>query len=453
MSLQLCRENPHYLEFRGRPMLLIGSGEHYGQLLNLDFDYDRYLHGLQRDGMNQTRVFSGTYREIPGSFGIAENTLAPVPGRLICPWARSDTPGYVHGGNKFDLSRWDDAYFARLRDIVEQAGRRNVVIEMVLFCFLYNDDLWAASPMHAAANVNGIGDVPRSEVYTLRHPRLLKAQEDVVRRIAAELRGYDNVYFEIMNEPYCNWDLVDFRDWQHHIIDVLAAEEKALGARHLIAQGIYNRRRRIVEPHPEVSIFNFHYTDPGAVGDNYHLNCAIADDETGFEGTICLPYRREAWQFILAGGGIFSHLDYSFTVAHPDGTAPIAEGQPGFGGPEWRRQLGILRDFMKPFDLTRLHPSPETLPEHAHIAYTSQILADPGRAYAIYLHGGAPQVKLRLALPTGRYRAEWVHPITGAATEVAPFNHTGGLHSLLSPEYEQDMALKVLASRGRDVVG
>ena len=41
--LALCPENPHYFQFRGEPAVLITSAEHYGAVLNLDFDYVRYL--------------------------------------------------------------------------------------------------------------------------------------------------------------------------------------------------------------------------------------------------------------------------------------------------------------------------------------------------------------------------------------------------------------------------
>ena len=32
-------QNPHYHEFRGKPTVLITAGEHYGAVMNLDFDY------------------------------------------------------------------------------------------------------------------------------------------------------------------------------------------------------------------------------------------------------------------------------------------------------------------------------------------------------------------------------------------------------------------------------
>src|SRR6266478_5246422 len=112
--LALHPDNAHYFLFRGRPAVLITSGEHYGAVLNLDFDYRKYLATLAGDGMNLTRTFTGAYVEPVGAFKIERNTLAPSAGRFICPWARSDTPGYVNGGARFDLTRWDDEYFRRL---------------------------------------------------------------------------------------------------------------------------------------------------------------------------------------------------------------------------------------------------------------------------------------------------------------------------------------------------
>ena len=159
--LALHPDNPHYFLFRGRPAVLITSGEHYGAVLNLDFDYVRYLETLKSHGFNLTRTFSGTYREVPGSFNITGNTLAPAPARFVCPWARSDMPGASDGGNKFDLTRWEDAYFKRLKDFVKEAGDRGIVVELVLFCTMYDDKLWAASPMNTRNNVNGTGKVTR----------------------------------------------------------------------------------------------------------------------------------------------------------------------------------------------------------------------------------------------------------------------------------------------------
>src|SRR5207302_2496348 len=127
--ISLHPQNPHYFLFRGKPAVLVTSGEHYGAVLNLDFDFERYLDELKACGLNLTRTFSGTYREIPGSFKIRDNTLAPLSAeRFACPWVRSEMPGAGDGGAKFDLARWNEAYFRRLKEFVAAAGRRGIVV-------------------------------------------------------------------------------------------------------------------------------------------------------------------------------------------------------------------------------------------------------------------------------------------------------------------------------------
>ena len=94
------------------------------------------------------------------------------------------------------------AYFERLRDFVAKAGQRGVVVELVLFCTMYEDPLWNASPMNARNNVNGIGKMARQEVYNAKDPPLLAVQTAVVRKIVTELNRFDNLYYEVCNEPY-----------------------------------------------------------------------------------------------------------------------------------------------------------------------------------------------------------------------------------------------------------
>src|SRR5688572_11794393 len=73
--IALHPDNPHYFIYKERPTVLITSGEHYGAVLNLDFDYATYLETLASDGLNLTRVFTGAYVEPVGAFKIEQNTL------------------------------------------------------------------------------------------------------------------------------------------------------------------------------------------------------------------------------------------------------------------------------------------------------------------------------------------------------------------------------------------
>ena len=449
--LGLHPENPHYFQFAGQPAVLITSGEHYGAVLNRDFDYKRYLDTLRADRLNLTRVFSGSYREVAGNFKIAANTLAPAPGKFLAPWLQRD--------GKFDLTKWDDAYFARLKDFVGYAGRSGVVVELVLFCPLYEDSMWNVSPMNIRNNVNGIGDVARTDVLALKDARLTEIQSAMVRKIVSELRDFDNLYYEICNEPYFQGVTLE---WQEHISKVIAGAEAGSGRKHLIAQNWANGSTAIDRPNPLVSLFNFHYSrPPESVAMNRQLRCAIGNNETGFDGAADATYRIQGWDFLMAGGALYNNLDYSFTVGHEDGTFAPPAATPGGGSAALRRQLRYLRAFFDGIPFWRMNAAAEGVvlaPEGA----TARALEEPGKVYAVYIHHGRvvkdakPRYRVEgvsmprdvtLQLPRGSYRAAWRDTRTGLDAKTEEFEVAGaGLKTTLtSPAYAEDIALIVRA--------
>jgi len=405
--IRLHPDNPHYFLWRGKPVILITSAEHYGGVLNPDLDYVKYLATLASDGMNYTRIFSGgTYVEPLGAFNIPRNTLAPRGDRFLAPWARSETPGYAGGGNKFDLDRWSEAYFARLKGFVAEAGKQGIVVELSIFCPFYEESQWALSPVNAKNNVNGTPEVQRTDVYTLdKSGSLLKVQERLVRKLVEELRDADNVFFEISNEPYFGGVTLE---WQHRVADWISDAQKDHPHRKLVAQNIANGSARVVDPHPAVSILNFHYASPPVtVAMNYALNRVIGDDETGFRGTHNSPYRMEGWDFVVAGGGLYNNLDYSFNAGHEDGTFVLPAGTPGGGGPGLRRELRALRDFMHRFEFVRMRPDDAVLRGALPAGLTARALVEAGKQYAVYL---------RSAQLPGQFSTRWTGTITPPAS-------------------------------------
>jgi hypothetical protein len=441
--IKLHPKNPHYFMIDKEPAILITSGEHYGAVLNLDFDYLPYLDELKSTGMNLTRTFSGAYCEKSGEFDIEKNTLAPFPNQFICPWARSSKPGYINGGNKFDLSQWDDAYFKRLKDFVSEAGKRGVVVEYVLFCPFYNPSLWTFSPMNAANNVNGVSIVDSTETYSLKDPNLTEIQQAMVRKIVEELNAFDNLYYEICNEPYFGGVTLE---WQRLIAATIVETEKTLPKKHLIAQNIANGNQIIENPDPNVSIFNYHYAyPPDAVAQNFALNRVIGYDESGFNGDGDDNYRGDAWAFILAGGGEFNNLDYSFTTEYETGIA--SQNAPGGGSPALRKQLKVLQDFMQTLNYIAMKPSPSLITKiDGEGDIQAWALAEEGKTYAVYLRNGR-QATIHLNLPEGTYTADWIGVLDGTPAGSIKVNHTGGDTILKSPEYSSGIALRIKRAR------
>jgi hypothetical protein len=444
--IRLHPDNPHYFMFRGKPVVLIGSTEHYGAVLNLDFDYVKYLDEVASSNLNVTRTFTGIYLEPQGAFGIARNTLAPAAGRFICPWARSSEPGYALGGNKFDLDEWDEAYFSRLKDFITEAGKRSIVVELDLFSNYYDTLQWKLSPLHYNNNINQVAEIDdHKEILSLRHTDIIAIQEKMVRKIIQELNEFDNLYFEVCNEPYFG-DIEALNAWEKHMTGVVVDAEKDLPNKHLISNNIANGTLKIDKPNEGVSILNFHYAKPPeSVALNYHFNILIGDNETGFRGIEDVHYRTEAWDFMTAGGGLYNNLDYSFSVGNEDGSFVVVDGQPGGGGKPIRNQLKILAEVFNELNFISMKPDQSVLLSISEKGTSVRVLAGDNE-FLIYIqqetgnqNTGSP-VDFNLQLEKGNYLGQWIDTKSGARTDLK-FSHKGGETTLSTPEFIEDIAL------------
>jgi hypothetical protein len=460
--IQLHPENPHYFLYNGDPLVLITSAEHYGALLNLDFDYKKYLAILGAEGMNYTRIFTGTYFEIPGeSFSIKNNTLAPEKDRVITPWAIVIDD--LSGDFKYDLSTWNDAYFERLRDLILVAADNNVIVEVTLFSSIYRDAHWDISPQNPSNNVNIKHEVNRFDAQTLNNETLMQYQERFVRKMVRELNAFDNFFFEIQNEPWADHpipvlnienkeDLVpgdwrlksDFADeasmgWQRKIASIIVDEESHLDKKHLIAQNYTNFKAPIPEVDSNVSIMNFHYNWPEAVEWNYGHDKVVGFDESGFSGSGDQVYRRQAWRFILSGGGLFNNLDYSFFSGYENGT--LVNEAPGGGSVTLRKQLNTLSDFIHGFDLVSLHP------DHTSIRHSPgvipYVLSDPGREYAIFLQAVTENSVVHMKIPEGNYAVKHLNTVNGEVIKEESIQAGGELVKLEIGFPEGEIAVSI----------
>ena len=431
--IQLHPKNPHYFQYKGKTMVLVTSAEHYGAVLNLDFDFKKYLETLSADGMNYTRIFTGTYFEIPGeSFGIQFNSLAPEKGRVITPWGIVVSD--LSGDYQYDLSTWNETYFNRLREFVSLAAEKDIIVEVTLFSSIYRDQHWDICPENPANNINISHEVNRLDAHTLNNGTLFKYQSDFVRKMVQELNEFNNVFFEIQNEPWAdrtryvynivNKEDLDPRDWtykadfgdaaamawQDSLASIIAEEENSLPFKHLIAQNFTNFRAPIPVVSDHISIINFHYAWPDAVEWNYHYNKVIGFDESGFAGSGDQVYRRQAWQFMLSGGSLFNNLDYSFYPGNEDGLGKNTA--PGGGGATLRKQLRTLSVFLHDLPLENMSPDPHCISSSAGLI--PYVLSDGGDTYGIFLRAvGTSLTSLSLKTGDGIFQVTFLNTITG----------------------------------------
>ena len=274
----------------------------------------------------------------------------------------------------------------------------------------------------------------------------------MVRKIVAELKGFDNVFYEIQNEPWADFGRkvldLDRKEeglspwqkiveeanpaplaWQKHMVSIIVKEEGKRKNRHLIAQNFTNFKYKLQDVNADVSIVNFHYALPAAVSENYGLNKVIGFDESGFSGNKDETYRKQAWRFIMSGGGLFNNLDYSFTSDSPEGTE--VQKAPGGGSRDLRKQLKILKGFIESFDFVKMKPiALLNSQDDKHKVYQ---LAEGGKQHAFYFED-VDKNNVSLYLPAGNYTIDIISVEDGTTKSLGRKSHTGGELQLDIPD-------------------
>jgi hypothetical protein len=457
--------NPHYYMFNGQPTVLITSAEHYGAVVNLDFDYVAYLDALKANGLNYTREWPGAVLEMVGEF-CRDNTMGPRPDRTIVPWARSNVPGYVYGGNKFDLDQWNPEFFARLKDFIVKAAERGIVVEICFFNSQYSHR-WPLSPLYYQNNIQGVGKCDFTDAQTMRYPGLVQRESDYVAKITREVNGYDNVILEICDEPSNFTSHAEAGPWVGHLLQVVHDTEARLPKQHLVAQMVEGPIGGPVDfsASPLLSIITGQYVWGGEADSEqmggmkgleyeYHYNKPMEMNETPYypfqygEGDPVLDSRVEAWEFMVGGGASFNQLNARYTVADPAGATP-----------DNARVLGALRNlknFIYSYDFIKMHADKSFVVGGVEGAYCRG-MSQPGEQYAVYLHHSrlAPDLMyyvatpghysetMALDMPGGTYKAEWVDPASGSVISSITFTHQGGKMELDTPPYPLDIALRI----------
>jgi hypothetical protein len=92
----------------------------------------------------------------------------------------------------------------------------------------------------------------------------------------------------------------------------------------------------------------------------------------------------------------------------------------------------------------RLHPWPHQVDSRYYV------LENPGHVYAVYFRGRTDvrQTTFAMDLPAGRWQAEWLHPGDGSIFRPEPFTHAGGSWLTSTPDFIEDIALKLTAVDG-----
>jgi hypothetical protein len=234
----------HFVDDSGRAVYLTGSHT-WPNFQDADtvfppaaFDYSAFLDTLQKHNHNFFRLWRGEQANW-STETTSPYWIAPTLYERVGPDTAND------GQPGFDLTRFNPAYFERLRRRVAEAQQRGIFVSVMLFNGWSVEakgravgNPWRGHPYHRDNNINGIdGDPNRDdagvEVHRLDIPEIVQLEERYVRRVVDEINAFDNVLYEISNESTGG-----SAAWQHHMIELIHDYETRLGKRHPVGMTV-----------------------------------------------------------------------------------------------------------------------------------------------------------------------------------------------------------------------
>ncbi len=435
--LRVHPDNPRYFtDGSGRAVYLTGSHT-WPNVVDMGptdppvpFDFTSYLDFLERYGHSFTRLWTWdlfvwhTQEKTNDRF----HHVSPQP------YARTGPGLALDGKPKFDLTRFEPAYFERLRDRADQAGKRGIYVSVMLFegCILQSSpEHWRAHPYHPQNNINGIdadtnGDGIGVEVHTLGNPAVIRIQEDYVRHVVDAVNHLDNILYEISNENH-----PESTEWQYHLIRFVRKYEQTRPKQHPVGMTFQYKGGKNstlfaspadwISPNAEDG-----YRDNPPASDGRKVILSDTDHLWGMGGN-----RQWVWRSFLRGlNPIFMDPYDGQVLGKSDGARwePI------------RLNMGYTRRYAERMNLAGMTPRNDLASSGYCLAHVPAI----GAASRSSPNGGRDHAELLAYLPDGgtvvmdlrgcpgMLKVEWFNPDVGK-THAAPDVQGGARQPLAAP--------------------
>jgi hypothetical protein len=415
-------------------------------------DYGAYLDFLEAHGHNFIRLWRWEQFRSRAAGGDFHLCMTPQP------WPRTGPGAATDDRPKFDLDRFDQAFFDRLRNRVVTAGERGMYVAVMLFegwglHLSPAPDHVEGHPFHAANNVNGvgIGSILDYQVLPL-DPRVQRLQEAYIRKVVDTVGDLPNLLWEVANESSGGgqadpafaellgqagtpeWG--DSTAWQYWVIDRVRRHEAKLGHdRHpmgmtmqfpvaeqtRVNDPLFASRAEWISPGYDDEVFagGGHPMAPGSPQSRWLEDPPAADGRKVVisDTDHYAPGRGDAlwaWKSFLRGNHpILMDMGLIGGVHPPD---------PSAGGPmssaafePARHAMGDTLRFARRMNLIAMQP-------RGDLSSTGYALANPGEEYLVLEPGGAAG-PFTVLLEPGAYSAEWFsvegrETVPGATTTV-----------------------------------
>jgi len=349
------------------------------------------------------------------------------------PWARTGPGEALDERPKFDLAKFDQRYFKRLRRRVEEASKRGIYVSVMLFegwGISSDPEAGKTHPFSSANNVNGIngdpdGDSKLFETHQLVDPKITAIQEAYVRKVIDTVNDLDNVLYEISNE-----DPEGVKAWQYHIVNFIKKYERTKPKQHPVGmtafhgggmKSLFDSPADWISPAAWNGGYSYRVDPPP--NDGRKVIISDTDHLWGIGGNV-----HWVWASFARGHQPIFMDPYDATLL---GHSPFE--------PQYRKinlALGDTRRYAERMNLSAMTPQPD-------LASSEYCLADPGKEYLAYLpkeEGG--KVMIDLTEAKGKLVVEWFDPHTRKTKDGGQVDG-GAKRTLVSPFGDEMAALYI----------
>ncbi|MHB1037607.1 MAG: DUF6298 domain-containing protein [Pirellulales bacterium] len=442
--LRVHPANPRYFTDESGKVVFLTGSHTWGNFQDYTYatlpsppatDFDKYLAFLAEHHHNFFRLWAWESAWNPRA---QQGTISYDP----MPYERPGPGLALDGKPKFDLARFNQAYFDRMRARVAAAQKAGVYAAVMLFNGFsiegkgnVGGDPWQGHPFNPKNNINGI-DGGGKAVHSLANPAVTARQEAYVRKVIDTVNDLDNVLYEITNE-----DTASPADtaWQIHMIVLIQRYEAGKAKQHPVGMTaqwpgnddvLYRSPAAWVSPAAKL---------PTADGRKVVVN--DTDHSyfwTGLKGDGVAAQRAWVWQNFTRGSQCL-FMDPYLDPSHDPGRNDPAGGKPD---PYWdplREAMGLTRQYAARMNLARMVP-------HGELASSGFCLADSGREYLVYLPKGG-EVSVDLSAAQGDLAVEWLHPVKGTIATSGTVG--GGVKRVLKAPFPGDAVLHLRREKGK----
>lgn len=428
--LQQFAENPNYFtDGSGKAIYLVGSHT-WSNFQDMrfegdkNFDYDQYMDFMVENHFNFMRLW--TWEQSAWATWTPEKLIVdPVP------YLRTGPGLAIDGKPRYDLTKFDQSYFDRMRARIIKARDHGIYASIMLFQAFsgvvtkfpnHDNNVFRGHYYNKDNNIQNFnGDKNDDKVLDLDDSKVQEYQASYIKKIIDNVWDLDNVLYEVINEG-------GTLGWDRFVIKTVQDYEKTKGKQHPV--GITGHSCEKLE---DMLQSTAQWISPGS------------NDGPGFEDVfdnpplwngkkVCVLDTDHMW-----GVGIDYHwVWYSFLRGHnvlfmdPWDPLPTWHDDPQqmpdlYNYVQGRKAMKNTAILAGQLNLAVMKPSKD-------IASSGFCLANPGKEYIVYVK--ADTASIDLTGITGTFSVEWMHPTEGFITKGKDIK--GGGKEILSTPFKEE---------------